>query len=105
MDCEPTTSSNMSGDQDVCSETADEGLFTKHLALFYLKLQAKLLLPSSVIQTIIEDFQNVHDISQSHLLYKLNEKLVTIGVPEAEIKNVIDVVKREDLFRHVTLMY
>lgn len=99
MDCEPTTSSNMSGDHDVCSETADETLFMKNLALFCLKLQAKLLLPSSVIQTIIEDFQNVHDISQSHLLYKLNEKLVTIGVPEAEINNVIDVVKREDLFR------
>ncbi len=70
-----------------------------NLALFYLKLQAKLLQPSSVIQTIIEDIQEIHDISQSHLLFKLKEKLVTLGLSEADTSNVINVPKTEDLFR------
>lgn len=46
---------------DVFAETADESLFLKKLALFYLKLQAKLRLPSSIIQTIIKDIQEIHD--------------------------------------------
>lgn len=61
---------------EVSPENIDETLFLKNLALFYLKLQAKLLLPSSVVQTIIEDMQSVYDVNQSHLLFKLNEKLV-----------------------------
>lgn len=40
-------------ESDVFPECADESLFLNSLTLFYLKLQAKLLLPSSVIQTII----------------------------------------------------
>ena len=61
---------------EVSPENIDETLFLKNLALFYLKLQAKLLLPSSVVQTTIEDMQSVYDVNQSHLLFKLNEKLV-----------------------------
>ncbi len=64
--------------------------------------QAKLLLPSSVIQTIIEDIQEIHDISQSHLLFKLKEKLVTLGVSEADTSNVTNVLKTEDLFKKNT---
>lgn len=85
--------------EEVFPESADESLFLNNLALFYLKLQAKLLLPSTVIQTIIEDFQGIHDISQSHLLHKLSEKWVTLGISEADINNVVDVLKSEDLFR------
>lgn len=36
-------------------ENIEDSLFLRNLALFYLKLQAKLLLPASTIQTIIED--------------------------------------------------
>lgn len=38
---------------EMYAENADEPQFLRNLALFYLKLQAKLLLPSSVIQTIV----------------------------------------------------
>lgn len=80
--------SDLSGEQsDVCPESADAAQFLKNLALFYLKLQAKMLLPSSVIQTIIEDFQEIHDISQSRLLFKLKEKLDALGVTDADISN------------------
>lgn len=57
------------------------------------------MLPSSVIQAILKYFQEIHDISQSHLLFKLKEKLVALGVPEADISTVIDVLKTEDLLR------
>lgn len=43
-------------------ESIDEDFFLKNLTLFYLKLQAKLLLPSSVIQTIIEEVQGIYYI-------------------------------------------
>lgn len=33
---------------DDCAESVDEALFLRHLALFYLKLQSKCLLPSPV---------------------------------------------------------
>lgn len=49
-----------------------------------MNLKSKLLLPSSDIQ---------------------NEKFVLFGVPEADIKTVIDEVKMDDLFRFATLIY
>lgn len=80
-------------------ENVDDGIFLKNLALFYLKLQAKLLLPASVIQTVIEGFQEIHDISQVNMLSSLKEKLLLLGVPEADVKKVLDEVEAEDLFR------
>lgn len=56
-------------DLEVSPENVDETMFLKNLALFYLKLQAKLLLPASVIQTVVEDMQTIHEINQSHMLY------------------------------------
>lgn len=84
---------------EVCPEAVEENQFFRNLAMFYLKLQAKFLLPASVIQTIIEDYQQMHDLSQSDLLFKLKEKLVNLGIAETDIENVIDTLKCEDLFR------
>lgn len=91
--------SDAGDEQEIYPEIVDESQFFENLALFYLKLQAKCLLPSSVSQTIIEDFQEIHDISQSHLLFKLKERLITLGISEADTNNVIEVMKTEDLFR------
>lgn len=35
----------------------DEEQFLKNLALFYLRMQAKLLIPATTIQTIIEEYR------------------------------------------------
>lgn len=56
-------------------------------------------LPSSDIQAVIERFQETCDISQANLLNKQNEKLVLFGVPEADVKTVMDEVKMDDLFQ------
>ncbi len=78
-------------------EAVDESLFLRNLTLFYLKLQAKLLLPESTIQGIVEEFQNIHDIGQSYFLSKLKEKLALLELSEERINDVIDQLSREDL--------
>ncbi|KAG9281964.1 hypothetical protein AMEX_G546, partial [Astyanax mexicanus] len=80
-------------------EALDTELFLKNLSLFYLKLQAKLLLPASVIQTIIEEFQDIYDLAQSDVFSKLKQKLSVLGVSNTTITNVIEELKKEDVFR------
>lgn len=66
------------------SQAADsdvDELFIRNLALFYLKLQSKYLLPSSVIQYIAEEFQSIHSIGFSYCLQKLTTSL-KLDVPE-----------------------
>uniref|UniRef100_A0A3B1IPE7 C2H2-type domain-containing protein n=1 Tax=Astyanax mexicanus TaxID=7994 RepID=A0A3B1IPE7_ASTMX len=75
----------------------DETLFFNNLTLFYLKLQAKLLLPASAIQTIIEEFQEIHDLGQSHVFAKLTEKLAVIGLDDTTIKTLIQELRKDDL--------
>lgn len=65
----------------------------------YLKLQGKLLLPATTIQTIIEDFQNAHEIGLSHSLMILRKKLKEIGIQEAIVSNIIHEINREDLLK------
>lgn len=67
------------------------------ISLFYLKLQAKLLLPATTIQTIIEGYQDVHDISLTNLLNNLSDKLTVLGAPEAIINNIMVELRKEDL--------
>jgi hypothetical protein len=42
-------------------------LFTQNLALMYLKLQTKYLIPVSTIDMIIKDFKDIHKIGQTHI--------------------------------------
>ena len=83
-------------EMEVYPEKADKGQFLRNVALFYLKLHAQLLLPSSAIQTIIEHYQEIHDMNQSTLLSKLQEKLSSLGLHEADINTVIVTLKSED---------
>ena len=57
----------------VTQETKD--LYLKNLALCYLKLQSKYLLPASTIQRIMEELQVVHCLGQSFLRHQLILKL------------------------------
>lgn len=57
----------------VTQETKD--LYLKNLALCYLKLQSKYLLPASTIQHIMEELQDVHCLGQSFLRHQLILKL------------------------------
>ncbi len=77
----------------------DETLHLQNRVLLYLKLQGKLLLPASTIQTIIKDFQNAHEIGLSHSLMILSEKLKALGIQEASISNITDEINRADLLK------
>ena len=55
------------------------------------------MLPASTISTIIEDFQNAHDLS--HGLKILSEKLKALEISEAIVGNIIEEMRRDDLLR------
>ncbi len=86
-----------SDDEPEETVAVDESLFQQNITLFYLKLQAKLLLPATTIQTIIEGYQYVHDISLTNLFNNLSDKLTVLGVPEATVNNIMMELREEDL--------
>ena len=66
-----------------------ETLYLRNRALFYLKLQPKFLLPSSTIQHIIEEFQEIHRLGQSYLCAQVITKLKNeTDVPEVKLKEI-----------------
>ena len=72
----------------------EESSYLNSLALFYLKLQAKLLIPASTIQTIIEEYQIVHELGQSHLFSQISDKLQTFGISEKNISELLSELKK-----------
>lgn len=43
-----------------------KGLYMRNLCMFYMKLQAKFLVPSSTIQMIVEQVDSLSDVSPVH---------------------------------------
>ncbi len=86
-------------EQDTFGESVDEDQFLRHLALFYLKLQSKCLIPSSTVQIIVDHLQEIHEMSHSHLLFKLREKLSALEVAEADINAIFEILQSENLFQ------
>ena len=80
-------------DSEVSSDLVevDKGEFVNSLALFYLKLQAKYILPASTIQTIIDETQVIHNLSQSFLSRKLRNILTAHDLS----KKVVDEIDQE----------
>ncbi|KAJ8034877.1 hypothetical protein HOLleu_21895 [Holothuria leucospilota] len=76
--------------------TGDELL--RALALFYLKLQSKYLLPSSTIQMIIDELQNVTLLGQHLMFDKLKQKLKDEKLCHDKINDIITEVSGSDFF-------
>lgn len=85
------------GGEELQTEEED-ALFMRNLALFYLKLLSKFLLPASVVQYILEEFQNIHNLGFSYCLQNLNSSLKQLNVPEHKIKEIISSIKESDYF-------
>ncbi len=85
-------------EQDTFGESVDEDQFLIHPALFYVKLQSKLI-PSSTVQIIVDHLQEIHEMSHSHLLFKLREKNCALEVSEADINTIIEILKVKISFR------
>ena len=88
---------------NVINDNSDMRLYLRNLSLFYLKIQAKYLIPSSTIQHIIADIQDVHKLGQSYLSQKLCEKITKyFDLPECTVKEIIQEVVSCDLFEKCT---
>lgn len=87
----------VSDDEGLACSAVDSDQFLHSLALFYLKLQAKFLLPASTIQSIIDDFEAVHHIGQLHLLGKFREKLSLLNISDADSKHLVEEMSKADL--------
>jgi len=68
------------------------------MSLFYLKLLGKYLLPPSTIQSIISEFEECHEISQTLLTNKLCSKLEPLGVAAEVVSEVKNEFLVNDMF-------
>lgn len=68
------------------------------MALLYLKLQSKHLLPASVIQIIAEEFKNIHSLSVSYSLGKMRNLLREQNINDERIEEIIKCLQCSDLF-------
>lgn len=66
----------------------DQRQFLNSLAPFYHKMQAKMLLPASTIQKIIEEFQDVHSCGMKYVFWTVNEKLTSLNLQVSEISQI-----------------
>lgn len=60
--------------------------YTENLALFYLGLQAKYLVPASTITEIANEMRTLQDIQQEYTVNVLSQELEQYGVPAATLK-------------------
>jgi hypothetical protein len=74
--------------------------FKRNLALFYLKLQSKLLLPASVIQLIVEEFTSFHAMNQEYLFSQAKQQLILLGLCDESAGSVLRQMKDNDLVFH-----
>lgn len=51
-------------------------------------MQAKMLLPTSTIQSIIEEFQDLHSCAMHDVLAILSDKLSSFNIPQAEVDKI-----------------
>lgn len=75
-----------------------EKRFLESLALFYLKLEGKYLLPASTIQVIVSEFEEYHEMSQNVMLKRVCDKLALHSVTPEVIDLVTKEILSNDLF-------
>lgn len=93
---------NSIGDfDDVCVEEMqkpEDDLFLRNLAMFYLKLLSKYLVPASVIQCIVDEFKSIHSLGISFWLQKLTTLLKDHDIPEQKAKEIVYEIQESDIF-------
>ncbi|KAI4899943.1 hypothetical protein NFI96_032087 [Prochilodus magdalenae] len=72
-------------------------IFLTNLALFYLRMQAKMLLPASTISILIEEFQEVCTNAISQMFVRLRKELSELEIPNERICNIIEGLSKENL--------
>ena len=85
-------------DFDFENDDETEAQYLKTLALFYLKLQGKYLLPASTIQVIVSEFTECQDINQNMLVKKVGDEMANFNISPEVIHAVKNEILRNDLF-------
>ncbi|KAK0156218.1 Zinc finger protein ZXDC [Merluccius polli] len=65
----------LSDAEQIVGDSNFDDLYLRNVCLFYAKLQGQYLVPTSTIQMIVEEMQNIHELGQMHTLNKLNSLL------------------------------
>ena len=92
--------SSVDYDENDSGETWDLGMcdnFKHDLALFYLKLQAKFLLPATVVQKIAEEITQINGLNLEYVLSTAKQKLSLLGLCSESVNSILDELKGSDL--------
>lgn len=82
--------------QDGPAIQLDKDKFLTNLALFYLRMQSKMILPATTIQTLIDE---VHTNSMTHILSKVDEELTKLKIPDSQRNEIISGLSKENLLK------
>ena len=86
-------------DADVVTDSSQ---FVHSLAMFYLKLQAKFLLPATVIQSIMDEMQNLHTLGFLCGLKNLSGRLLELNICESDINCLVRELQANNPFHACT---
>ncbi len=76
--------------EDILDPPDMKGLYMRNLCMFYMKLQAKYLVPSSTIQMIVEQVDSLSDVCHQYTRNQLKGVLqANTRLTESEIKDVL----------------
>jgi hypothetical protein len=79
-------------------EGLDVHLLKKSMALFYLKLQAKYLLPATTIQHLIDEFDVINSLTTEHMMGILRKSLRLLSLSNDQVEEIILNLSRENWF-------
>ena len=82
---------------EILSDT-DRDHYLEQLALFYLKIQTKYLIPATTVQNIIEEMNVIHELEQENRFEKISVKLKDLGIKDEIITSVQKEISDSNLF-------
>ena len=95
---EPTPEHNCERHENAQATNDDGKLFLDSLALFYLKLQSKHLIPAYVIQIIIDEFQVCLELDRTYFFHGLKTKLTAENNDSEKADSIIKEAAKQNLF-------
>lgn len=84
------------------SAHAEGDVLMTNLALFYLRMQAKMLLPATTISALrflIDEFQDLHEHGMTHVLAKVSQELTKLEIPRDRIQTIVEGLSKENLLK------
>lgn len=86
------------GLEDILNPAVMISLYITKLCMFYIRLQAKYLIPSSTIQMIVDEIHSLNGLSHQYTQDQLKVTLQSnTNLTESEIEGVLQTMKDTDL--------